>query len=346
MRGSHNVPAPLMRASVFLLFTSLLVFGSSYGLSKLIIAVSPEDQEAAADAETKPAAISAPLPAPPALAFASREELTAWLKPECQRGHSEAVIAAYREVKDEAARTTIVDELVADRRSDFKVVARLIQSEQPSKDWDKRMTMLLAVWFRMDALEALQLTETLPPERLHNYQLNNVGPGLATLPADRVAAFANRLDDQTRAALAGGLTEMLNQSGSARNTQRILDLMKAWHSQDAIPDCFVGTELGMANPAQLEQRISSETDSDRRDLMINGYTRNFEHQQPLKALEWDMKITSHEMRAEEQHRHLIFWLERQRDAALAWLKSGDGAEKVAANVRTSLLNIYREEAAK
>lgn len=104
------------------------------------------------------------------------------------------------------------------RRIDSQALVRIVLTVPPGKASDELLWRLIADWSASDAEDALRFIETLPADRLNTIGvLQNAAFGLARLPAERVLAFAAKLDDKGRAYIAKGLVAFADQAGSWRN---------------------------------------------------------------------------------------------------------------------------------
>lgn len=234
------------------------------------------------------------------------------------------------------------------RRMDPHVLARIILGLPRGEAADRLLWRLVTDWSANDAESALLFIETLPADRLNTVGvLTNSAFGLSLLPAERVLAFAARLDDHGRACLAEGLVGFAGQGGSWRNTTAILSGLDGAEQADAISaGRMLGMRLAEIAPQTIESQIAAETDAVKRDEMLGGYAWVTGIHDPPRGLELDAQIQDPKVRAEHVRHHADLWLERDRAAALAWLQSDGAAQLMDRGQRAELLRIYHLEAAR
>lgn len=249
-------------------------------------------------------------------------QLQDWMRERWKEGRDDLALAAFLARPDLAERQGIAESFAGGcEHLDPHAVARVVLSLPSGMAADRALRELLSEWARADALEAVDFMETLPAERLTGLVLGSSGYGLSELPAERLAAFAGKLNAEARGTLVDALTAMADQAGSWSNLQRFTELVRKDHPEMKESEYERGILFASSVPAQVEQWIAASTEPARRDMLISGYTRSFERGDPQRALQWDARITSAAMRDDEVGRHVSAWLRIDRVAALQWLKS-------------------------
>ena len=331
-----------------LLFTSALclALGAAVGRStknETEATESPPEATTKAPAASRAASLQAK-PPPFTSAVASME----WIRAQMEKGDTTAAEQYFRKeagLTDEQ-RLALATVLVGDfRRVEPRVVARILLGLPRGDAADHLLWGFLSNWSNYDADDALRFIEVLPSDRLNTVGvLHNSASGFVRLPAERVLAFASRLNEQGRAYLAEGLVALSDQIGSWRNTKAILDQLNAKPQKDAIsPEWFLGRQLAEIDPQALERQIAAETDPVKLDNLFEGYASHLRTVDPERGLAALAQMQHPESR--EVTRHVENWLTSNRAAALTWLQSEAARQLVATDDRARLLRLYQKEAA-
>lgn len=271
-----------------------------------------------------------------------------WIRAQMQKGDTTAAERLFQKeagLTDEQ-RLALATVLVGDfRRVEPRVVARILLGLPRGDQADHLLWGFLSNWSNYDADDALRFIEVLPSDRLNCAGvLHNSASGFVRLPAERVLAFASRLNDEGRSYLAEGLVGLSNQMGSWRNTKAILDQLNAKAPKDAISqEWFLGRQLAKIDPQALENRIASETDAFRRDRLINGYASSICTLDPERSIQMLLQKQQPEP---EITLTIHIWLTHNRAAALAWLQSDAARQGMDSEARAKLLRTYGLEAAR
>lgn len=262
-------------------------------------------------------------------------------------------IAAERLLSEDAGltdeqRVSLAQELARNfRRMDPRVLARIILGLPHGEVSDRLLWRFVADWSASNAEDALRFVEALPADRLNTVGvLQNAAFGLIRLPAERVLAFAARLDGKGRACLAEGLVAFADQAGSWRNTTAILSKLDARPQEGVISvEWQLGTLLAEIDPQVVEDRIAAEADAAMRDEMLGGYAWITGIHDPPRGIELDAQIESLEIRAANLRRHTSDWLKSDRAAALGWLQTDAARQLISREELSRLLRLYGMEAA-
>jgi hypothetical protein len=329
------------------LFTSALclALGAAVGRSMKNETEAPESSSETVS-KAPPASRAASLQAKPP-PFTSAIASMEWIRAQMEKGDTTAAEQYFRKeagLTDEQ-RLALATVLVGDfRRVEPRMVARILLGLPRGQAADHLLWGFLSNWSNYDADDALRFIEILPSDRLNTVGvLHNSASGFVRLPAERVLAFASRLNEQGRAYLAEGLVALSDQIGSWRNTKAILDQLNAKPQKDAIsPEWFLGRQLAEIDPQALERRIAAETDPLKLDKLFEGYAshlRRFDPERGLAAL------------AQMQHpepsnvtNHVENWLTSNRAAALVWLQGDAARQLMPQEDRARLLRVYQKEA--
>lgn len=274
-----------------------------------------------------------------------------WVRQQMQSDDTAAAERLFR--KDagltERQRMGLAQELGRDfRRQHPHVLAGIILGLPPGEAADRLLWRFIADWSASDAEDALRFIEALPADRLNTTGvLTNAAFGLARLPADRVLAFAARLDDKGRSFLAEGLVAFADQAGSWRNTAAILSKLNATPQKEAISvEWQLGVKLAEIEPQLIESQIAAENDPLKRDELLGGYAWNVGLYDPPRGIELDAQIQRPEMGERNLDHHVVKWLESDRAAALSWLQGDVSETLIPAELRAKLLRSYGLEAAR
>jgi hypothetical protein len=283
--------------------------------------------------------------------FTSVTASVEWVRAEMRKGNLNAVELLFRHDAGltPEQRLALAKELVRDfRRYDPRSLGRIVLGLPPSEEADHLLWTLIATWSGADAEGVLHFIEALPADRLNTVGvLQNAAWGLCRLPADRVLAFAARLDEKGRAYIAEGLIAFANQAGSWRNTQSILDGLNVRPQKDTLTaEWRLGYQLAEIDPQAVESRIAAETDAFSRDELINGYASAISDREPARCLELLAQTSAPDKRAERITSRVEQWLTCDRATALAWLQGRESAAFMPAEQRTKLLKSYGLEAAR
>lgn len=335
-RHMHRLPLPLI--------TTTLCFGlgGMIGKSSHPETVLAEKLGKPSHAIVRSQAASLRSMPPP---FTSITASVDWVRAQMRQGNPGAAELLFRHdaglTPDQ--RLALAKELVRDfRRYDPRSLARIVLSLPRGEESDRLLWSLIATWSGEDAEGVLHFIEALPADRLNTIGvLQNAAWGLCRLPADRVLAFAARLDEKGRAHIAEGLVAFANQAGSWRNTQAILDGLNVPPQKDSLSaEWRLGMQLGELAPDVLESRIAAEADVLKHDELLTGYAMHVGLHDPARGLELEMQIRQPEKRAEQITRRVEYWLANDRAAALAWLRSDTAHQWVKPEKRTEWLNLY------
>lgn len=275
----------------------------------------------------------------------TQAEIKDWIRKRYVDGQPELALAAFLKIPSLKIRQGLALAFATDSKNmDPHFVGRLILSLPAGGASDKAFARLINDWTNIDADEALRFMEKVPVERFNDVVLDYTVFGLCQLPAERVAAFVNKLGGKERAWFLETAMITRDQTGSSRNVQRIKELVSATPAKEEVSRFLVDPEVAAAEPRQLEQWIAEEIDPVRRDRLISGYARS-KLTQPEASLRWAAQIRDTEKKRSEQGWHLREWLESDRAAALAWLQGREARELVQTEHRASLLRSYGLEAA-
>ncbi|HCN27347.1 MAG TPA: hypothetical protein DIT64_00855 [Verrucomicrobiales bacterium] len=281
--------------------------------------------------------------------FTSAAASMEWVRARMQKGDTTAAERFFHHdagLTDEQ-RIGLARELMQNaRRMDPHVLARIILGLPRGQAADTLLWRLVSDWSTNDAEAALLFIETLPPDRLNTVGvLTNSAFGLSRLPAERVLALAARLDDHGRSYLAEGLVGFADQAGSWRNTAAILAKLNGPSPPDAISaEWMLGMRLAEIAPQSLESQLTTETDPAKRDKLLQGYAHETGRNDPPRGLEMDARIQDPKVREKHIKYHTEHWLESDRTAALAWLRSPAAAQLMDREQRAKLLRTYHLEA--
>jgi hypothetical protein len=313
----------------------------------------PVVMETVVAASTKPvisptqAAASFQAKPPP---FTSSTASMEWVRAQMEKGDTTAAERLFH--KDagltDDQRLSLAKELVSNfRRQHPRVLARILMSLPRGEASDRLLWSFLSQWCAQDADDALHFIEALPTDRLNSMGvLHQAAFGLATLPAERVAAFAARLDYEGRSYLAEGLVAYADQIGSWRNTTAILSKLNAQPRKESLSSGWpLATHLAELDPQAIESQIAAEADPGRRADMLCGYAWITGLRDPPRGLELDAQIQNQGVREEQVGNHVERWLQSERAAALSWLHSDAARQLMNSEQRTKLLNHYPKEAA-
>jgi len=281
--------------------------------------------------------------------FTSVTASVEWVRAEMRKGNLNAAELLFRHDAGltPEQRLALAKELVRDfRRHDPRSLGRIVLGLPPSEEADHLLWNLIATWSGADAEGVLRFIEALPADRLNSVGvLQNAAWGLCRLPADRVLAFAARLDEKGRAYIAEGLIAFANQAGSWRNTQAILDGLNVRPQKDTLTaEWRLGYQLAEIDPQAVESRIAAETDAFSRDELINGYASAISDREPARCLELLAHTIAPDERAERITSRVEQWLASDRATALAWLQGNESAALIPAEQLAKLLKSYGLEA--
>lgn len=315
-----------------------------------------KDEPKASAAALQPAApvfkaeklTATPLPPPFTSITASME----WVKTQMEAGNPAAAELLFH--KDagltDAQREQLANELVRShsyRRMNPRVLARILLSLPPGNATTRALNEFFSQWCGDDAEDALRYLETMPADRLNTILLTYASFGLTRLPAERVAAFAGKLDDKGRAFLADGLVTFANQAGAWRNTSAILSQMNAKPEKDARSvEWQLAVNLADIAPQEVESRIANETDPAKRAELLGGYALSTGIRDPEQGVRLNAQIQQPEMRERHLAHHVGKWLRTDRSTALAWLQSSEAAQIMSAEQRAVYLRSYGLEASR
>ncbi len=289
-------------------------------------------------------------PLAPAFNFTNARTAHEWMDERVHSGRGAEVEALFRPESGltEALRVELARGLVAHnyRRMDPHVLGRVLSRLPENKTTIMAWNDLVTRWCSDDAEECLRFLETLPSERLNAHFLHNASFGLSQLPAERLLAFARRLNDRGRAYLAEGLASFADQSGSWANTSAVLSQLDVKADEKAIPmERQLATNLARIAPAVIEAGIAAETDARKRDHWLEGYAWVIGREDPAAGLQIDARIANAELRKEHHQHHLSRWLKSDRVAALSWLLSDSARAQMSEQQRRTFLASYGLEAA-
>lgn len=270
-----------------------------------------------------------------------------WIRAQMQKGDTTAAERLFQKAAGltDEQRLALATVLVGDfRRVEPRVVARILLGLPRGQAADHLLWGFLSNWSNYEADDALRFIEVLPSDRLNTVGvLHNSASGFVRLPAERVLAFASRLNEEGRSYLAEGLVALTNQTGSWRNTKAILDQLNVKSQKDAIsPEWFLGRQLAEIEPQALESRIAAETDPVKLDKLFEGYASHLRTFDPERGLAALTQMQHPEPR--DVTNHVENWLTSNRAAALIWLQSDAARQLMAADDRARLLRLYQKEA--
>lgn len=283
--------------------------------------------------------------------FTSVTASVEWVREQMRKGNLNAAELLFRHDAGltPEQRLALAKELVRDfRRHDPRSLGRIVLGLPRGDESDHLLWNLIAAWSGEDAEGALRFIEALPADRLNTVGvLQNAAWGLCRLPADRVLAFAARLDEKGRACLAEGLATFADQAGSWRNSSAILAKLDARPHEGVLSaERQTAYQLGEIDPQGLESLIAAETDVTKRDEMLKGYSWLVGLKDPARGIDLDSQIVDPKERQQQIEHHMRQWLSSDRAAALAWLQ-GDVAETLLSTTeRVKLLKSYGLEAAR
>ena len=330
------------------LFTSALclALGAAVGRSMKNETEAPESP---LEATTKapPASHAASLRAKPP-PFTSAVASMEWIRAQMEKGDTTAAEQLFRKeagLTDEQ-RMDLAKMLVGDfRRVEPRVIARILLGLPRGQEADHLFWGFLSNWSNYEADDALRFIELLPSDRLNTVGvLHNSASGFVRLPAERVLAFASRLNEQGRSYLAEGLVALADQTGAWRNTKAILDHLNVKPQKDAIsPEWFLGRQLAEIDPQALESQIATETDPMKLDKLFEGYASHIRRFDPERGLAALAQMQHPEPR--EVTRHVEIWLTSRRAAALTWLQGAAARQLMSPADHARLLRVYRKEGA-
>jgi hypothetical protein len=269
-----------------------------------------------------------------------------WVRAQMAKGDTTAARRLFSQDAGltDGERLEMAQELVRNaRRLDPRVLARIILGLPRGKDADRMLWQLVAHWSMSDAEEALHFIETLPAERLNTAGVLHNAHGLSLLPAERLLAFASRLNDKGRSHLAECLVGLADQLGSWRNTAAILDQLDVLAQPDAIsPEWFLGRQLADLDSQALESRIAVETDPIRRDKLIEGYASAIGRLDPERGV--GLLAQMRHSAPDQITNRVKHWLAIDRASALDWLQSDASRRIMDREARARLLRLYGREA--
>ena len=283
--------------------------------------------------------------------FTSVTASVEWVRAEMRKGNLNAAELLFRHDAGltPEQRLALAKELVRDfRRHDPRSLGRIVLGLPRGDESDHLLWNLIATWSGADAEGVLRFIEALPADRLNTVGvLQNAAWGLCRLPADRVLAFAARLDEKGRAYIAEGLIAFANQAGSWRNTQAILDGLNVRPQKDTLTaEWRLGLQLAQIDPQAIESRIAAEADAFSRDELINGYASAISDREPARCLELLAQTSAPDDRVKRVTSRVEQWLASDRATALAWLQSNESTALMPAEQRAKLLKSYGLEAAR
>ncbi len=287
---------------------------------------------------------------PPAFPrFTSDREAHEWVDERLRSGRGGEVEALFRPEAglSESLRLELAQTLMKEyRRMDPHVLGRILLRLPRGKEADRALNELFWKWALDDAEECLRFLEILPTEQLNSLVLHNAGLSLSLLPAERLIAFARRLDDRGRAFLAEGLAASADQCGSWANTSAALARMEFKPDQNAVQaEWQFAVRLARIAPDEIERRIAVETDARKRDNWLAGYAWDLRLRDPVAGLRLRQRIENADLR-EDKHGYLDQWLRSDRTAALAWLLSDAARAAMSEEQRRSYLSSYGLEEAR
>ncbi len=282
--------------------------------------------------------------------FSSITSSMQWVRSQMEKGDA---TAAERLFQSDAGLTAeqhlaLAQELAKNfRRMDPRVLARIILGLPRGDVSNRLLWRLVTDWSASDAEDALRFIETLPADRLNSVGvLTNSAYGLSKLPAERVLAFAAKLNDKGRAYLAEGLVGFADQGGSWRNTTAILAKLNVTRQKESQSvEWQLGMRLAEIEPQVVESQISGETDAVKREEMLGGYAWITGLNDPPRGIELDGQMQNTERRAKNLSHHVMEWLQCDRAAALTWLQSAAARQLMKHDERALLLRHYGLEAA-
>lgn len=263
---------------------------------------------------------------PPFVSVAASME---WVRGRLEKGDFGAAELLFRPGAGltEAQRLELAEQLVRQyRKMDPRVLARIVLSLPEGAAATRAANQLFTQWCADDADDALRCLETLPADRLNTILLHNAGFGLARLPAERLLAFAARLNDKGRAFLAEGLATFADQAGSWWNTAAVLAKLPRKPDKDAVSvEWQIAVNLATVAPQEAERLITAEPDLTKRADLLGGYAWVTGMSDPARGIELDALIVDAKMREGHLQRHVGEWLGTDRAAALAWLQGAEAA---------------------
>lgn len=295
------------------------------------------------ESQVSKVALLTPNPPP----FTSVTASVDWVRAQLEKGDATAAERLFRKeagLTDEQ-RMGLASALAQQfRRMDPRVLARIILGLPRGPQSDHLFWRLIADWCSYDAEDALRFIELLPADRLNTVGVLHNAASICCLPADRVLAFASRLDDKGRSYLAEGLVGLADQFGSWRNTSAILDQLNVKPQEDAIsPEWFLGRQLAEIDPQALESRIAAETDPLKHDKLMEGYASHIGRFDPVHQLA--VLAQMHHPEPKPITDLVERWLTRDRTAALDWLQGDAARQSMDREARLRLLRLYQREAA-
>ncbi|GEP41610.1 hypothetical protein BGE01nite_09010 [Brevifollis gellanilyticus] len=313
-------------------------------------AQNPESAKSS-EASPAPAAVTSvkelPSKPPPFVSVTASME---WVKRQMEKGDFEAAELLFRQEAGLTLeqRLDMAEQLLRNyRRMEPRVLARLLLSLPEGDARSRMLNQLFFQWASDDADDAMRCLEGMPAEQLKKFPLHNTGLGLSRLPAERVLAFAAKLDDRGRAFLAEGLAGSVDELGSWSNTSAMLAGLNLKPDGEAVSTEWVlAVNMTRLAPAEAEAYIAAESDPARRAELLGGYAWIAGVDDPVRGILLDAQIESGKMREGHFRRHVNAWLSTDRAAALAWLRGDEAAqilspEQRAAFFRSNGLEVVR-----
>lgn len=289
---------------------------------------------------TKPVATVTGLPTKPP-PFTSVTASMEWIKRQMEAGRFEAADLLFRPDAglSQEQRFELAENLVRQyRRMEPWMLGRILLSLPPGDSTTRLLSLLVTDWCGDDADDALRFMETMPADRLNTILLENAAFGLARLPAERVLAFAAKLNDKGRAYLAGGLAGFADQAGSWPNTSAILSKLDAKQHKEAVSaEWYLAVNLADNAPQDIGLLMAAETNPAKRAELFGGYAWIVGSRDPAQGVLLDAQIENLEMREGHLRRHVNEWLKTDRAAALAWLQSAGAAQLMKPEQRAQFL---------
>ncbi len=266
-----------------------------------------------------------------------------WVKREMEKGHFEAAEVLFR---PEAGlmleqRLDLAENLVRNyRRTDPRVLARVLLSLPEGEARSRMLNQLFYQWAADDADDAMRCLEAMPAEQLKRFPLHNTGLGLSLLPAERVLAFAAKLDERGRGFLAEGLAGAVDELGSWTNTSAMLAGLHLKPEEKGVSaEWQIAVGLARFAPQEAEALIAAETDPARRAQLFGGYAWSAGIDDPAQGILLDAQLAPGTMREGHFRRHVNGWLSTDRASALAWLQGAEAAQILSPEQRAQFLKI-------
>lgn|GEM_PF-4305507 len=263
-------------------------------------------------------------------------QLQDWMRDRWDEERPEVAFAAFLAVSDLATRQGLAESFAGGgAHYDPGLIAQLILSLPPDKVANRALGKLIQEWSEADAEEAFRFLTTIPVQRLTADAFSWISLHFASLPPERVVAFASKLSPALQIRF---LRPVFSNTGSWERTCLWLDQVPAQVRQTVMSESMFGRDLALFTPEQAQAWMAQQDPVTQARLQASLAATVASHDRKA-GLELLAKVSAGPERAASANNIVSQWLLTDRPAAIEWLHSAAAATMMKPPERAWLLRI-------